>query len=116
MPTLPPPVTLPPEWAAAIDSVLQSLGRALGESGLRERVLEDSLEQSRPGDRPALAWQRALDLLGERWQGWQTQMDQVSRKAQQTDAALADLEADLGRWREQLAGLRQRLDRVLQQP
>jgi hypothetical protein len=114
MPDLPPPLALPPEWAAVVDTVLSSLAEALGESGVRETVLEEHFEPAGSGDEPSLAWRKALDLVGERWQGWQTQLEQVARKAQQTDSALADLEADLARWRNQLAGLGERLDRVLE--
>jgi hypothetical protein len=113
MTPLPPPLALPPEWTGVVDSVLHSLADALAESGLREHVLDQYLGGEPAGGEPGAGSQAALGLLGERWQRCQGRTEHLARKAQQTDAALADLDADLDAWRTRLAAARDRLDRVL---
>ena len=97
------------DWTKMLDQLTTALAQTSVELSRHEQALASPLLTSDLSGERHTSWQRALERFGERLQDCQTQVRQAERQAEQAEAALAQHEEEVTRFRTNLGEIRRRL-------
>ena len=97
------------EWTRMLEQLREALDQTAAEVARHEQTLASPLLTSDLSGERQVSWQRALERFAERLQDCQAQVEQAERNAQQAEAALAEREEEVRRFRSRLAQMRQEL-------